>query len=107
MIRIFGQDPRKTLLKVPINLLMFCKELNITTEEYVKRINEIQDEKVGGVFELENSIIVSEVQFTKIIEMEGAVKLYKIPDTPATTFYGGTVYDYQGQQTVAYIAIRY
>ena len=84
---------------------MFCKELKISPEEYLKRINEIQDEKVGGAFELENTRIGSEEQFIKIIQMEGAVKLYKIPNSPSTTFYGGTVYEYQGQQAVAYIVI--
>lgn len=103
--RIKGQDTRKTLLKVPINLLMFCKELKITNEEFMKGVNELTDEKIAGAFELENTRIESEEQLKKIIEMEGAVKLYKIPNSPATTIYGGTVYEYQGQQTIAFIAI--
>lgn len=93
------------MLKVPINLLMFCKELRVTNEDYIKGVNELSEEKVAGAFELENSSNNSVDYFKKIIEMDGAVKIYSIPNAEKTTIYGGTIYEYEGMKSIAYIII--
>ncbi len=95
----------KVYLKIPVNALMFCKELQITPSEVEELLADLQNDKMGGSFELDIVRIGSMEKLKRIVSMEGAVKIYSLPGKPKSSLYAGTEYDNNGERLVALIQI--
>lgn len=84
---------------------MFCKELRISNEEFLKKIKEFTKEKVETTFELDKERLGTADKLRKYLEMDRTIKFFNMQKTTKTTIYCGTVYENGGMQALAYIAI--
>ncbi len=94
----------RTLLRIPVNVLMFCRELSATPEEFAKKMAELAEEKVAGAFELDAVRIGSMPKLQSVVSSEGSVRVY---GAPGGAVLAGTEFETGGGEVVqAFIQIN-
>lgn len=104
--RIKGHEIIKGFLKIPINSLLFCKEWQLMTFEFEKTFNELQEDKMGGAFEIDFIRIPTLEKLKKILSLNGSIKIYEFAGTKNRIF-AGTLYENIGNFNSALIQIDF
>jgi len=92
------------LMKLPVNILMFCEELNISHEEYNKRLEELKNEKLDGRFTLDISRVGSRDKIESVLSKNGNAKI--LPYKNEETICAGTEYNDDNLKLQAFIEIQ-
>eukprot|EP00826_Nyctotherus_ovalis_P012003 TRINITY_DN1312_c0_g2_i1.p1 TRINITY_DN1312_c0_g2~~TRINITY_DN1312_c0_g2_i1.p1 ORF type:complete len:212 (-),score=25.88 TRINITY_DN1312_c0_g2_i1:36-671(-) len=89
----------KSTLKIPINILMFCKGLYLTTEEYQHLLITLAKDKMEGSFDLDIVNIRSMDKLRRIITADNTAVLYDIGPKQKGVLHAALVYNSLGEKS--------
>eukprot|EP00826_Nyctotherus_ovalis_P036111 TRINITY_DN317_c0_g1_i12.p1 TRINITY_DN317_c0_g1~~TRINITY_DN317_c0_g1_i12.p1 ORF type:complete len:722 (+),score=204.90 TRINITY_DN317_c0_g1_i12:975-3140(+) len=92
------------LIKLPVNVFMFCKELDISREEYDKTLEELESEKLDGGFTLDISRLGPTGKIENLLSMNKNAKILPFKDTK--TICAATEYEDDLGKLSAFIEIK-
>jgi len=85
---------------------MFCKELQITNEEFYDLLIELKNDKMEGSFELDIVKIGSMDKLRQIIALDNTARIFQIGVGDRGVLYGGLEYDNNGEVIIGLINIK-
>lgn len=92
------------LVKFPVSIFMFCKQLDVSQEEYDKALEDLQNEKLDGGFTLDISRIGSKDKIEKAMTMNANAKI--LPYKAGDFICAGTEYEDDNGKLKAFIEIK-
>ena len=101
--RVKGYERVRTMLKIPVNVLMFCSGLKVENEEFEKKLLALKNERVGGAFELDMVRAGTLEMMRKIVSMEDSLQVYELLGRSGKVLFAGTEYFQDGNKIEALI----
>lgn len=106
IIRLQGKAKKIIEVTLPINVLVYCTELELTEEEFSKMIADPKLVQSSITFELDTARIPSIQRLNQLFENSNLLKVYKTKEMSKGILYAGTQFAHKNGKTVAFVRVN-
>lgn len=106
VIRVQGKEKVVKEINLPVNVLVFCTELDFTEDDFSKKIIDSNLVKSSVEVELDVERIPSIQKLKEMFENSSSLTVYKLKELSKGHLYAGTQFIYKKGKTIAYIKVE-